>query len=238
ILSDLTIFEDEEAQIKSKKMKVRISARQATAQQQQEEQKPVAASVAATPSQTSQIIILLTEIRSMLRQIITMKERKRQKKLEKLSKRKGREEEKEKVGRDEEEKEGQVDMSKEEGGQEVDVMSTEKEKGGEEHEELSIMEEEGREAPKKDVGQDMDTIMQTLDALVENIVPPTATSKMPPAGEKKRKVVKAISPSSLTRRVKEGRRTRSQSALFKDLDYKFDGRKKKMVQDVPIIVPS
>ncbi|MQM22621.1 hypothetical protein Taro_055676 [Colocasia esculenta] len=131
-----------------------------------------------------------------------------------------------------------VDRTKEEGGQEVDVMSTEKEKGGEEHEELSIMEEEGREAPKKDVGQDMDTIMQTLDALVENIVPPTATSKMSPAGEKKRKVVKAISPSSLTRRVKEGRRTRSQSALFKDLDYEFDGRKKKKVQDVPIIVPS
>lgn len=202
-------------------MKVRISATQATAQQQEEEQKPASASIAATPSQTSQIIILLTEIRSMLRQIITMKERKEerkiQKKLEKLSKRKGREEEKEKVGRDEEEKEGQVmvDRTKEEGGQEVDVMSTEKEKGGEEHEELSIMEEEGREAPKKDVGQDMDTIMQTLDALVENIVPPTATSKMPPAGEKKRKVVKAISPSSLTRRVKEGRRTRSQSALFK-----------------------
>ncbi|MQL88994.1 hypothetical protein Taro_021560 [Colocasia esculenta] len=112
-----------------------------------------------------------------------------------------------------------VDRTKEEGGQEVDVMSTEKEKGGEEHEELSIMEEEGREAPKKNVGQDMDTIMQTLDALVENIVPPTTTSKMPPAGEKKRKVVKAISPSSLTRRVKEGRRTRSQSALFKaDMD--------------------
>ncbi|MQL94002.1 hypothetical protein Taro_026650 [Colocasia esculenta] len=112
-----------------------------------------------------------------------------------------------------------VDMSKEEGGQEVDVMSKEKEKGGEEHEELSIMKELGREASKKDVGQDMDTIMQTLDALVENIVPPTATTKMPPAGEKKRKVEKAISPSSLTRRVKEGRRTRSQSALFKaDID--------------------
>ncbi|MQL72616.1 hypothetical protein Taro_004956 [Colocasia esculenta] len=31
----------------------------------------------------------------------------------------------------------------------------------------------------------MDTIMQTLDALVENIVPPTATAKMPPAEEKK-----------------------------------------------------
>ncbi|MQM11335.1 hypothetical protein Taro_044239 [Colocasia esculenta] len=151
-----------------------------------------------------------------------------------MSKRKGREEEQEKVGRDEEEKEGgqvMVDMSKEEGGQE--------EKGGEEHEELSIMEEDGRKASKKDVGQDMDTIMQTLDALVENIVPPTATAKMPPAGEKKRKVVKAISPSSLTRRVKEGRRTRSQSALFKDLEYEFDVRKKKKVQeDVAIIVPS
>ncbi|MQL82173.1 hypothetical protein Taro_014642 [Colocasia esculenta] len=84
----------------------------------------------------------------------------------------GKEEEQEKVGRHEEEKEGgqvMVDMSKEEGGQE----------------ELPIMEEDGREASKKDVGQDMDTMMQTLDALVENIVPPTTTAKMHPAGEKK-----------------------------------------------------
>ncbi|MQM08959.1 hypothetical protein Taro_041821 [Colocasia esculenta] len=101
----------------------------------------------------------------------------------------------------------EVDMSKEEGGQEVDVMSKEKEKGGEDHEELPIMEDDDREASKKDVGQDMDTMMQTLDALVENIVPPTTTAKMPPVGEKKRKMVKAISPSSLIRRVKEGRRT-------------------------------
>ncbi|MQM17419.1 hypothetical protein Taro_050391 [Colocasia esculenta] len=208
-------------------MKVRISATHATAQQQQEEQQPTAAAIVATPTQTDQIINLLTDIRSMLGQIIRMKEikeeRKKTGKLEKLCKRKGREEEQEKVGRYEEEKEG----GQEEGGQEVDVMSKEKEKGGEEHEELSIMEEEGREASKKDVGQDMDTIMQTLDVLVENIVPPTAIAKMPPAGEKKRKVVKAISPSSLTRRVKEGRRTRSQSALFKDLEYEFDGRRKK-----------
>ncbi|MQM10877.1 hypothetical protein Taro_043774 [Colocasia esculenta] len=132
-----------------------------------------------------------------------------------------------------------VDMSKEEGGQEVDVMSKEQDKGGEEHEELSIMEEDGREASKKDVGQDMDTIMQTLDALVENIMPPTATAKMPSAGEKKRKVVKAISPSSLTRRVKEGQRTRSQSILFKFAQYEvhrdYRGRKQLSTDEVKIL---
>ncbi|MQL99693.1 hypothetical protein Taro_032415 [Colocasia esculenta] len=147
-----------------------------------------------------------------------------------MSKRKGREEEHEKVGRNEEEKDGghvMVDMSKKEGGgQEVEVMSTKKEKGGEEQEEISkkkeegeddeekdvdkkIEQEEGGEESRKDEGQDMDTIMQTLDKLVENIVPPTASAKMPPAGEKKRKVGKAISPLSLTRRVKEARWTRA-----------------------------
>ncbi|MQL92868.1 hypothetical protein Taro_025504 [Colocasia esculenta] len=115
-----------------------------------------------------------------------------------------------------------VDMSKEEGGQEVDVMSKEKEKGGEEQEELSKIKEESREESKKDVGQDIDTIMQTLDALVENIVPPTATAKMPPVGEKKRKVVKAISPSSLTRRVKEARRTRSHLPSVKSVEITAD----------------
>ncbi|MQL71832.1 hypothetical protein Taro_004177 [Colocasia esculenta] len=131
-------------------------------------------------------------------------------------------------------------MSKKEGGgQEVEVMSTKKEKGGEEHEEIFKKKEEGEEDEEKEVdkkteqeeggeesrkeeGQDMDTIMQTLDKLVENIVPPTTNAKMPPAGEKKRKVGKVISPSSLTRRVKEARKTRAQLALFKDLEYKFE----------------
>ncbi|MQM23148.1 hypothetical protein Taro_056211 [Colocasia esculenta] len=160
----------------------------------------------------------------------------------KSKKMKGREEEQEKVGRHEEEKEGgqvMVDISKDEGGQEVDLMSKEKEKGGEEQEELSKIKEEGREESKKDVGQDMDTIMQTLDALVENIMPPTTTAKMPPSGEKKRKVVKAISPSSLTRRVKEARRTRSQSALLKfaqcEVRRDYRGRKQLSIEEVWVI---
>ncbi|MQL71844.1 hypothetical protein Taro_004157 [Colocasia esculenta] len=91
----------------------------------------------------------------------------------------------------------------------------------------------------KDEGQDMDTILQALDKLVENIVPPTASAKMPLAGEKKRIVGKAISPSSLTRRVKEARRIRSQLALLKDLEYEFEGRRnKKLQEDNPIIVSS
>ncbi|MQL77928.1 hypothetical protein Taro_010344 [Colocasia esculenta] len=78
-----------------------------------------------------------------------------------------------------------VEMSKKEGGgQEVEVMSTKKEKGGEEHEEMSKKkeeggedeekeveekreEEEGGEDSRKDDGQDMDTIMQTLDKLAD-----------------------------------------------------------------------